>query len=103
MAFRNSLPGQTRTAADLIEETTSGGKAIHRTQVRRAGEKRRIGEDEAVTGTETPGMETLDVDHIFDDVDFYQQLLRDVIDSRSGKESTSSSLRPQSSRVRVFT
>ncbi|KAG8887629.1 hypothetical protein FRB98_009297 [Tulasnella sp. 332] len=88
--FSRSLPGQTKTAVDLIEETTSGGKAVARTRVRRAGQKGRIrGGVEFVPNAapQVAAFETLDFDEVFDDADFYQQLLRDVIDSRAGKES----------------
>lgn len=93
--FSRSLPGQTKTAVDLIEETTSGGKAVARTRVRRAGQKRRIGEgleaelEVNAAPQAAAAFETLDVDEVFDDADFYQQLLRDVIDSHAGKESES--------------
>ncbi|KAG8980179.1 rRNA-processing protein bfr2 [Tulasnella sp. JGI-2019a] len=84
-----NLPGQAKTAVDLIEETTAGGKAVARTHVRRAGQKRRIGEDlelNRVAPVQPAALEAVDVDEVFDDADFYQQLLRDVIDSRAGKE-----------------
>lgn len=72
-----------KSAVELIEETIAGGKAVARTRVRRAGDAGRIGSEE----TSNEGPETLDVDQVFDDVDFYQQLLRDVIDSRTNKDS----------------
>ncbi|KAG8897644.1 rRNA-processing protein bfr2, partial [Tulasnella sp. 408] len=70
-----------KSAVDLIDETLSGGKAITRTRVRRTeGERIESGSGEAAA----KGMESIDADELFDDTDFYQQLLRDVIDSRTG-------------------
>lgn len=71
-----------RSVVDLIDETLSGGKAITRTRVRRS-EGQRVG-NESGGETVAKGMESIDVDELFDDTDFYQQLLRDVIDSRTG-------------------
>ncbi|KAG9046653.1 rRNA-processing protein bfr2 [Tulasnella sp. UAMH 9824] len=75
-----------KSAVDLIDETLSGGKAITRTRVRRTeGERIETGSGEVVA----KGMESIDADELFDDTDFYQQLLRDVIDSRTaGKDAS---------------
>ncbi|KAG8925067.1 rRNA-processing protein bfr2 [Tulasnella sp. 418] len=70
-----------KPAVQLIaESTSSGNKLLAKTRVRRGGaaSMSRIGEERKDSAAE-------DVE-VFDDVDFYQQLLRDVIDSRSGKE-----------------
>ncbi|KIO17291.1 hypothetical protein M407DRAFT_228804, partial [Tulasnella calospora MUT 4182] len=75
-----------KSAVDLIDETLSGGKAITRTRVRRS-EGERIGDESG--GAVAKGMESIDADEMFDDTDFYQQLLRDVIDSRTeGKDAS---------------
>ncbi|KAG8988703.1 rRNA-processing protein bfr2, partial [Tulasnella sp. 427] len=75
--------GGVKSAVDLIDETLSGGKAVARTRVRRSEGKRVVsmGDED---GVHERGVESLDVDEVFDDADFYQQLLRDVIDSRGG-------------------
>ncbi|KAG8964692.1 rRNA-processing protein bfr2 [Tulasnella sp. 419] len=70
-----------KSAVQLIAESaSSGNKLLAKTRVRRGGaaSMSRIGEERKDSAAE-------DVE-VFDDVDFYQQLLRDVIDSRSGKE-----------------
>ncbi|KAG8903241.1 rRNA-processing protein bfr2 [Tulasnella sp. 403] len=86
---------QQKTAVDLIEETLATGKPLSRTRIRRAGDKRRVNERDGCTdaepdhsGVQLPsgGPETLDADEVYDDTDFYQQLLRDVIESRSGRD-----------------
>ncbi|KDQ06298.1 hypothetical protein BOTBODRAFT_39679 [Botryobasidium botryosum FD-172 SS1] len=86
-----------KSAVELVEEAMGEGeggrgKVVGRTRVRRAGGCR-IGEVFGVNthdgGTEGAGkkggVEEGDAE-IFDDTDLYQQLLRDVIDSRSGKD-----------------
>ncbi len=65
---------QQKGAIELIQETLSGGAAVSRTRVRRAGDGQRLGVND----------EAMDVpEEVFDDADFYQTLLRDVIDARS--------------------
>ena len=64
-----------KTAVQLVDEMLADyDKVLARTQTRR-GNAPRIGE-ERTEGEEEPDVE------IFDDADFYQQLLRDLIDSR---------------------
>lgn len=84
-----------KSTVDLIQETLADhAKVVGRTRTLRSASARRIGaEDGGVTiGGVTIGGE-LDVEgrrieredvEVFDDTDFYQQLLRDVIDGRSG-------------------
>ncbi|KAI6023755.1 apoptosis-antagonizing transcription factor [Pisolithus microcarpus] len=69
-----------KAAAELIDETLADhSKVLARTRVYR-GKNERLGINVA---TETEEGDDEDPT-IFDDTDFYQQLLRDVIDSRSG-------------------
>lgn len=64
----------------LVDETlTDHSKVLSRTQIRR-GKGPRLGAEDV--GTEKD-KDDMDVDvEVFDDTDFYQQLLRDVIDAR---------------------
>jgi protein AATF/BFR2 len=65
-----------KSAVQLAEETLRDhDKLLSRSRIRR-GKERRLGADES---EEAQGEEDPDV---FDDTDFYQQLLRDVIDSK---------------------
>ncbi|KAF8629041.1 hypothetical protein AX15_003542 [Amanita polypyramis BW_CC] len=73
---------QVKSAVQLVEETLrSSDKLLARTRIRR-GKERRIG----VTAEEHSGVKDADGieedPELFDDTDFYQQLLRDVIDSK---------------------
>jgi protein AATF/BFR2 len=73
-----------RSAPSLVDDAlagASGEKLLARTRVRR-GKAGRIGTD-AGAGMTTVG-EGEEDEEGFDDADFYQQLLRDVIDARSG-------------------
>ena len=79
-----------KSTVDLIQETLSDhAKVIGRTRTLRSASARRIGaEGGGVTiggdlDVEGRRIEREDVE-VFDDTDFYQQLLRDVIDGRSG-------------------
>ncbi|KAJ3814173.1 apoptosis-antagonizing transcription factor [Lentinula aff. lateritia] len=66
-----------KTAVQLVDESLSThDKILHRTQLWR-GKGQRLG-----VKTEEGGVADADVE-IFDDTDFYQQLLRDVIDARN--------------------
>ncbi|KAG8691761.1 rRNA-processing protein bfr2 [Ceratobasidium sp. 423] len=74
--------GATRSTVELVEDALgeSGGKAVGRTRVRRSVGTR--------IGTQiSPEADGAEGDaEVFDDLDFYQALLRDVIDSRTGAE-----------------
>lgn len=69
-----------KSAVALVEETLAPadyGRVLARTRVRRA-KFARVGQ------LDNEEREEKEDPEIFDDTDFYQQLLRDVIDSRSG-------------------
>ena len=88
---RNSKSSNnTKSVVQLIDETIDGGKAVARTRVRRTGTAAsRIASNPSNDDGVEAGShanEAADLNEIFDDVDFYQQLLRDVIDSRAGRE-----------------
>ncbi|CAE7212503.1 unnamed protein product [Rhizoctonia solani] len=74
--------GTTRSTVELVEDALgeSGAKAIGRTRLRRSAGGR--------IGTQvSPEADGAEGDaEVFDDLDFYQALLRDVIDSRTGAE-----------------
>ncbi|KAM6496856.1 Apoptosis antagonizing transcription factor domain containing protein, partial [Amanita muscaria] len=74
---------QTKSVVQLVEETLSSGhdKLLSRTRVRR-------GKDGRITdGGDQDGSGVVEEDQeLFDDTDFYHQLLRDVIDSKGGLE-----------------
>ena len=79
-----------KSTVDLIQETLADhAKVVERTRTLRSTSAKRIGvEGEGVTvggdlDIEGRKIEREDVE-VFDDTDFYQQLLRDVIDGRSG-------------------
>ncbi|KAG8760084.1 rRNA-processing protein bfr2 [Ceratobasidium sp. 428] len=84
--------GAPHSTVELVEDALGesgakgGGKAVGRTRVRRSGGTR-IGtlanNDE---GGETGGDGAEGDAEVFDDLDFYQTLLRDVIDSRTGAD-----------------
>lgn len=83
-AFSNRGAQGVKNAVALVEETlgpTDYARVLARTQVRRT-KGSRVGHVDEAEGED----EKEDVD-VFDDTDFYQQLLRDVIDSRSGNGS----------------
>ncbi|KAG6854023.1 hypothetical protein C0991_011510 [Blastosporella zonata] len=68
----------TKTVLQLIDETLSDNtKLLARTQIRRS-KASRLGAPESPEEEDGPQEDP----NIFDDTDFYQQLLRDVIDSR---------------------
>ncbi|KAJ7149531.1 apoptosis-antagonizing transcription factor [Mycena crocata] len=76
-AFSSRNSQSLKSAVQLIDETLlDHRKLISRTQLRRS-KNTRLGE---TTGPEDEE-EKVDID-VFDDTDFYQQLLRDIIDSR---------------------
>ncbi|KAB5588674.1 Protein bfr2 [Ceratobasidium theobromae] len=73
-----------RSAVELVQDalgesgSQGGAKAIGRTRVRRsAGTRIGAGQDQAQAEGDA---------EVFDDLDFYQALLRDVIDSRTGAQ-----------------
>ncbi|KAL5633428.1 hypothetical protein ACGC1H_003800 [Rhizoctonia solani] len=72
--------GEVRSTVELVEDALgeSGAKAVGRTRVRRSTGPR-IGTQ---ISSEADGAEG--DPEVFDDLDFYQALLRDVIDSRTG-------------------
>ncbi|KAG9103650.1 rRNA-processing protein bfr2 [Ceratobasidium sp. 370] len=80
--------GTPRSAVELIEDAlgesgaNGGGKAVGRTRVRRSGGAR-IG---TAAGGEAGGDGVEGDAEVFDDLDFYQTLLRDVIDGRAGAD-----------------
>lgn len=85
------LSGQqstTKTAVELIQESIEGAigrsKAIGRTRVRRTN-GRRIGDVRMDGEDQTRDAEDGDAE-IFDDADFYQEMVRDVINTKTGKD-----------------
>ncbi|KAG1811411.1 apoptosis-antagonizing transcription factor [Suillus subaureus] len=77
-AFSKSSQGL-KSASQLIDETlVDHDKVLQRTRIYR-GKGSRIGVDKGVEGDEQDVQGDLEV---FDDTDFYHQLLRDVIDTR---------------------
>ncbi|KAG1869596.1 TRAUB-domain-containing protein [Suillus subluteus] len=77
-AFSKSSQGL-KSASQLIDETlVDHDKVLQRTRIYR-GKVSRIGADKGVGGDEQEVQGDLEV---FDDTDFYHQLLRDVIDTR---------------------
>ena len=77
-AFSKSYPNQhLKSVVQLIDEMLQAGmeyeKLLARTRVHRNKESRMVGHNEMEMGANAS---------IFDDTDFYQQLLRDVIDAR---------------------
>ncbi|KAF8075074.1 apoptosis-antagonizing transcription factor [Lyophyllum atratum] len=76
-AFSSKGSQHTKTVLQLIDETLGdNSKILARTQVRR-GKGVRIGVSEAPDDA-SPEEDS----NVFDDTDFYQQLLRDIIDTR---------------------
>jgi protein AATF/BFR2 len=85
-AKRNAFrPTHNKGVVELVTDALAEGKLLERTRVRRTREKR-IG-DIAADGVVESANPEQDAE-IFDDTDFYQQLLRDIIDDRAGKEGT---------------
>lgn len=83
-AFSNRSAQSLKSAVQLVDETLHGAdydKVLARTRVHR-GKGSRIGTEPTAETAD----EDMDVDvEIFDDTDFYQQLLRDIIDSRGNR------------------
>jgi protein AATF/BFR2 len=105
-SFTNNL----KSAVQLIEETIEGGKAVPRTRISRTGKAiTRIGTKPAEgpdgdAEMNENGVATSESPEIFDDADFYQQLLRDVIDRRAGKDGAQGdpwSVRPKKVKRKV--
>ncbi|KAI0060943.1 TRAUB-domain-containing protein [Artomyces pyxidatus] len=80
-AFSGSRAGAVKTVGAQVDEVlqADGVKLLARTRVRR-GKGTRIGFADGEAGHDD---DQEDID-MFDDADFYQQLLRDVIDARGG-------------------
>ncbi|KAG2070163.1 TRAUB-domain-containing protein [Suillus decipiens] len=77
-AFSKSSQGL-KSASQLVDETlVDHDKVLQRTRIYR-GKGSRIGADKGIEGDEKEVQGNLEV---FDDTDFYHQLLRDVIDTR---------------------
>ncbi|KIM74675.1 hypothetical protein PILCRDRAFT_99127 [Piloderma croceum F 1598] len=79
--FSNKSPHGLKSAVELVDEALQGAdyeKILARTRVKR-GKGVRVGKVVAEDGVDVE--EDVDVE-IFDDTDFYQQMLRDVIDAR---------------------
>jgi len=72
---RNELKNAVQLISESLSEQTSWTKMVDRTRVYR-GKGERMG-----SNLSQPGEHDSEV---FDDTDFYQQLLRDVIDARDG-------------------
>lgn len=81
-AFKSSRNVHTKPVTELIQESLADhSKAVARTQIRR-GAARIDASETGVTGLDIEGKPLQEVE-IFDDADFYQQLLRDVIDGQA--------------------
>jgi protein AATF/BFR2 len=79
--FSNKSAHSPKSAVQLVDETLQGAdhvKLLARTKVKRS-KRVRVGEVVGEEDGEDPDME------IFDDTDFYQQLLRDIIDAQERK------------------
>ena len=89
MSFRH-LGQSPKTAVELIQESIEGAvgrsKAVGRTRVRRT-HGGRIG-DVAMNREDQDGIGTEGDAETFDDADFYQELVRDVINTKTGKDGT---------------
>ena len=94
-AFTKSSRNELKNAVQLVSESfsdqTSWTKMIDRTRVYR-GKGERIRSDSSQATEHDP--------EVFDDTDFYQQLLRDVIDTRGGGSSSHDWLQAQKERKR---
>lgn len=93
-AFTKSSRNELKNAVQLISESfsdqTSWTKMVDRTRVYR-GKGERIGS--------APTLRTSEHDsEVFDDTDFYQQLLRDVIDARNGRGGSQDWIQAQKER-----
>ena len=94
---RFSTASKTKSTVDLIQETLADhAKVVGRTRISRSTTAKRIDvEGEGVTiggdlDVEGRRIECEDIE-VFDDTDFYQQLLRDVIDGRSAGDGNGTS------------
>ncbi|KAL5531670.1 hypothetical protein ACEPAG_4547 [Sanghuangporus baumii] len=86
--FSGKNSNQAKSAAQLVDEALlDRKKLVARTRVWR-GTSNRLGAESSDLTASNPE-ETVD---IFDDTDFYQSLLRDVIDARSGSGGTTAGL-----------
>jgi protein AATF/BFR2 len=86
-AFRTSRNVHTKSVTELIQETLSDHtRAVARTRVRRGGVPIDAG-DSMNHGLDVDGKPLEEVE-VFDDADFYQQLLRDVIDGQTSNGKT---------------
>ncbi|KAF9786508.1 apoptosis-antagonizing transcription factor [Thelephora terrestris] len=92
-AFTKSSRNEPKNAVQLISESfsdqTSWTKMVDRTRVYR-GKGERIGSGFSQHGERDP--------EVFDDTDFYQQLLRDVIDARNGGSGSQDWIQAQKER-----
>ena len=81
-AFRQS-GNSIKTIPELVDEALRDGRVFSRTRIANGGLSR-LGESRGELSNE----ETQEMEEVFDDTDFYQQLLRDVIDQKQGADST---------------
>jgi protein AATF/BFR2 len=81
-AFRTNRNAQTKSVTELIQESLSDhSRAVARTRIQR-GAPRIDASDSTGNGLDVDG-KPLEEAEVFDDADFYQQLLRDVIDGQT--------------------
>lgn len=86
-AFRTNRNAHTKSVTELIQESLSDhSRAVGRTRIRR-GAARIDASDSADNGPDMDG-KPLEEAEVFDDADFYQQLLRDVIDGQTSNGKT---------------
>lgn len=92
-AFTKSSRNELKNAVQLVSESfsdqTSWTKMVDRTRVYR-GKGERVGSSSFRTTEPDP--------EVFDDTDFYQQLLRDVIDTRNGGSGSQNWIQAQKER-----
>ena len=95
-----STASKSKSIVDLIQETLADhAKVVGRTRTLRSTAAKRIGvEGEGITiggdlDVEGRRIEREEIE-VFDDTDFYQQLLRDVIDGRNGNSTSNAFLEP---------
>ncbi|TRM65191.1 apoptosis-antagonizing transcription factor [Schizophyllum amplum] len=82
-----SKTAQPKSAVALIDETlVDHGKLLGRTRVRRGRAAVVDAKAAAADGNDEAEVQAQDPADVFDDTDFYQQLLRQVIDSRGARE-----------------
>ncbi|KZT27772.1 TRAUB-domain-containing protein [Neolentinus lepideus HHB14362 ss-1] len=92
-AFSRGNQNQAKSVVQLIEEALADrAKLRSRTRVRRGG-KPRIGHTEGEQENEESTRDKEDP-YVFDDTDFYQQLLRDIISTRTGDSSLGAAAYP---------